>query len=147
MKKILMSLMLVAGVSTAYAEITVQEPWVRATVAQQKATGAFMKVTSTVATRLVGAESPAAEFTEVHEMAMHDNVMKMRQIEALPLEAGKTIEFKPGSYHFMLLNLREQAKEGAVLPIRLIFENADGQREQVEVKAVVKPLATAAHRH
>ncbi len=29
------------------AQVSVKDPWVRATVAQQKATGAFMQITST----------------------------------------------------------------------------------------------------
>lgn len=138
--------MMLAGVSLAHAEVTVTDAWVRATVPQQKATGAFMKITSTSDVKLLKAESPASEFVEVHEMAMVNEIMKMRQISALPVAAGKTVELKPGGYHIMLLNLREQAKEGEVVPIRLIFENADRTTSQVDVKAVIKPLTTH-HKH
>jgi copper(I)-binding protein len=44
MKKLL-SLLLMAALP-ALAQVTVGEPWVRATVAAQKATGAFMTLTS-----------------------------------------------------------------------------------------------------
>ena len=50
----------------------------RATVQGQKGTGAFMKITAPEGAKLVGASSPAAGVTEVHEMKMEGDVMKMR---------------------------------------------------------------------
>ena len=52
------------------AQVTVKDPWVRATVSQQKATGAFMQITSAQDARLVEAKSPVAGIVEVHEMTM-----------------------------------------------------------------------------
>ena len=65
------------------AEVSVDEPWVRGTVAAQKATGAFMRLTAASPLRLVGASSPVAATVEVHEMAMEHNVMKMRPVAGL----------------------------------------------------------------
>ena len=50
--------------------MTVKEPWVRGTVASQKATGAFMQLSTTEAVRLVEARSGAAKIVEIHEMRM-----------------------------------------------------------------------------
>lgn len=55
---------------TAFAQVTVSDPWVRATVASQKASGAFMTLTAARDARLVAASSPAAGVVEIHEMAM-----------------------------------------------------------------------------
>jgi len=55
----------------------VQEPWGRATVAGQKANGAFMKLHSPQPARLVEARSSVAGVVEIHEMAMDGGVMKM----------------------------------------------------------------------
>ena len=60
------------------AQVTVNEPWVRATVASQKATGAFMQLSSPANTRLVAAKSSVANVVEIHEMAMVGDMMKMR---------------------------------------------------------------------
>ena len=77
--------------SSAFAQVTVKEPWVRGTVAEQKATGAFMQLTSPADTRLVEVRSPAAKIVEVHEMVMVENTMKMRAVQGgLELPAGKT---------------------------------------------------------
>ena len=61
------------------ASLKIDDPWVRATVPSQHATGVFMRLTSATPARLVAVESQAAKHAEVHEMAMQDNVMKMRR--------------------------------------------------------------------
>lgn len=130
--------------SASHAQIVVADPWVRATVPQQSGTGAFMKLTAQKDTTLVAAGSPVAQHVEVHEMAMENNVMKMRQISGLPLPAGQTVELKPGSYHIMFINLHQQVKEGEHVPVTLTFENAEGQRSSLDVLAPVKALTTPA---
>jgi copper(I)-binding protein len=94
----------------AFAQTAVSEPWVRGTVAQQKATGMFALLTSAKGGKLVAASSPAAGVVEIHEMAMEGNVMKMRALPAgLDLPAGKAVALKPGGYHVMLMDLKQQA--------------------------------------
>ena len=134
----------------AAAQVTVQDAWVRATVAQQRGTGAFMQITAARDTRLIEVQTPAAKVAEVHEMAMVDNVMRMRPVKALELPAGKTIELKPNGYHVMLMGLKDQIKDGDTVAITLTFEDKDKKREIVEVKAPVRPLNYApggAHKH
>ncbi len=140
MKKLFAASLLAVAALPALAETTVAEPWVRATVPAQKATGAFMRLSSDADARLVSASSPVANVVEVHEMAVVDNVMKMRQVEAVELPAGETVELKPGSYHIMLMDLKAQVKEGDEVPITLVIEGKDGVQETVSVVAPARPL-------
>ena len=95
------------GTLPALAQTTVKDPWVRGTVAQQKATGAFFQITATGGGTLVSAASPVGGVGEVHEMSMDGNTMKMRALpKGLDLPAGKTMELKPGGYHVMLMDLK-----------------------------------------
>ncbi|MHA4871140.1 copper chaperone PCu(A)C [Duganella sp. PWIR1] len=142
MKKLL-SLLLMAALP-ALAQVTVGEPWVRATVAAQKATGAFMTLTSTQNVKLVGVSSPAAGIVEVHEMKMDNDMMRMRQIPALDLPAGKPVKLAPGGYHLMLLDLKQPLKDGDKVALTLEIEDAQKVRSKVVVDAPVKPL-NAAH--
>lgn len=135
---------LVLGATLAQAQVTVKDAWVRATVPQQKATGAFMQLTSTADTRLVSVSSPLTPMAEVHEMALDNNVMRMRQVTGIDLPAGRTVELKPGGYHVMLMDLKQQVKAGESVPLTLVFENKAGQRETVQVTAPVRPLHAAA---
>jgi len=125
----------------AVAQTTVKEPWVRGTVAQQKATGAFMQITSAGGGKLVSATSPAAGVVEIHEMKMEGNTMKMRAIPGLDLPAGKAVELKPGGYHVMLMDLKGPLKDGETVDVSLVIEGKDGKKETIAVKAPVKALA------
>lgn len=126
--------------SAAQAQVTISDAWVRATVPQQQATGAFMRLTADRDSKLVSAESPAARIVEVHEMAMQDNVMKMRQVAGVVLPAGKAVELRPGGYHIMLIELKQQIRAGDKVPLTLVFETADGKRESVAVSAPARAL-------
>ncbi|MBZ5782186.1 copper chaperone PCu(A)C, partial [Klebsiella aerogenes] len=86
--------------------VKIENGWARATVQGQKATGAFMKITATQATRLVAVSTPVAGVAEVHEMKMDNGVMSMRAVPALDLPANQAVELKPGSYHLMLMDLK-----------------------------------------
>jgi len=135
-----------AGLATwAQAQVSVQQAWVRASVPQQQATGAFMLITSAKDSRLVGATSSLTPSVEVHEMAMQDNVMRMRQVPAVELPAGKTVALQPGGYHVMLMGLKQPVVAGDTVPLTLSFANHDGTSETVQVRAEVRPLNSSAN--
>lgn len=131
--------LLSAGIAAA-ADLEVASPWVRGTVPAQKATGAFMQLSSKGGVSLVGVGSPAANIVEIHEMVMDNNVMKMRAVPRLEVEAGKVLELKPGSYHVMLIDLRKPLAKGEIVPITLQVEGKDKKVETVEIKAEVREL-------
>lgn len=124
----------------ALAQTIVKDAWVRGTVAEQKATGAFMSITSTQGGKLVAVSTPVAGVAEIHEMAMRGNVMKMHAIPGLALPAGQPVKLEPGGYHLMLMDLKQQMKEGDVVALTLVVEGKDGKRESIAVNAPVKAL-------
>lgn len=141
MKKLCIASLLLASLSaSAWADVQVVAPWVRATVPQQRATGAFMTLTSSQDARLLSASSPAAAVVEIHEMKMDHNIMRMRSVEAVELPAGTSVEFKPGGYHIMLLDLAAPLTEGGRVPLALTVESADGRRTTLNVEAEVRSL-------
>jgi periplasmic copper chaperone A len=152
MKNLLIAACLVAATGAwAQTAVKVEDAWVRGTVAQQKATGAFMRLTPTQNARLVDARSPVAGVVEIHEMAMENDIMKMRRIPGLDLAAGRTLELKPGGYHVMLMDLKQAMKGGDVVPLTLVFEDAAGQRFSQDIQAPVTALgggnAPMQHQH
>lgn len=75
--------------------------------------------------RLVAVETPLAGRSEIHEMAMVDNVMKMRKLgDGIAVPAGKTVELSPGGLHFMFFNVKKPFAEGDMVPATLTFEKA-----------------------
>ena len=140
-KKSFLGFLLAVIAAPVWAQVTVTDPWVRGTVAGQRGTGAYMQLTSAVDTTLVGASSPAAAVVEVHEMTMEGGIMRMRALDKLPLRAGKPVALKPGGYHVMLMELKRPLNEGDTVPVTLTFEDKEGRKSVLEVKAPVKSLA------
>lgn len=134
-----------ALVGSAWAQdaVKIEGAWVRGTVAQQKASGAFMRLTPAQNTRLVAVSTPLAGVVEIHEMAMDKDVMRMRAVPGLALTAGQTTELKPGGYHVMLMDLKQALKAGDKVPLTLVFENAAKQRVTQTVEAPVTALGAA----
>ena len=130
-----------AQAPAAAAPVTVEGAWVRPTVPGQKGTGAFMRITAKEGMKLVGAASPAAGVTEVHEMKMEGNVMRMRAITALDLPAGQTVELKPGGYHVMLMDLKAALPKDTTVPITLMLRDARGSQQRLELSVPVRSSA------
>ena len=131
-----------AALAQSAAPVTVQGAWVRASVQGQKASGAFMTLTAKTDLKLVGASTPVAGLSEVHEMKMDGNVMTMRAVAGgLDLPAGKPVELAPGGYHVMLMDLKAPLAKDSVVPLTLTFKDAKGATSTLEVKL---PVATSA---
>lgn len=136
---LLMAVALLAGAVQAQstAPVAVEGAWARASVAGQKATGAFMRLTASQATRLVRVESAAAGVSEVHEMKVDGDIMKMRPVHALDLPANQVVELKPGGYHIMLMDLKAPLSQGTSVPLTLIFQDAQGAQSQQQLQVPV----------
>jgi copper(I)-binding protein len=128
----------------ALAQVSVSDPWIRATVPQQKTAGAFMQLRSVKPVRLVEVKTPVAGRVELHQMAMEGQTMRMRAVEAIDLPAGQTVNLASGGYHVMLFDLKRQLKDGEQVPLTLTVVDAGGKRENVSLSVPVKPLTYSA---
>lgn len=101
------------------------------------ATGAFMiiKNNSDAADKLIKAESDVAKMVQIHLSEVDANgVSSMHEVEGVDVPAGGSAELKPGSYHVMLIGLKQDIQEGDTVSITLTFQNAG----KVTVEAPVK---------
>lgn len=147
MNKLFLSALLALSVNAWAQSVEVKDPWVRATVSAT-GTGAFMQLRSAEGGQLLEVRSPVAGVAEVHEMAMVNNVMKMRAVDRLPLPAGQPVDLKPGGFHVMLMDLQAPLKAGETVPLTLVIEGKDGKRFTQDVRATVRPLnATLPQQH
>ena len=147
-KSLVFAAALMGGIVHAQT-VDVKDAWVRTSVQGQKATGAFMKLTAKDGAKLVAASSPVAGVTEVHEMKMEGDIMKMKAVAGgLDLPAGKTVELKPGGYHVMLMDLKAALPKDSTIPLTLVFKDAKGMESRLELKVpvAVAPMASA-HKH
>ena len=93
--------------------------------------------------RLIGVSSPIAAVAELHETVNDNGVMKMRSVQSVALAPGKPVTFKPGSYHVMLMGLKNPLKAGDSFPLTLTFEHA----QPITVTAKVEAAGTAVMGH
>lgn len=120
--------------------IEISQPWTRATPKGAAVAGGYLKITNTgtSADRLIGGTSPVAGRVDIHEMKEVNGISQMRPLSrGLEISPGETVEFKPGSYHLMFMNLKRPLVQGERIKGTLDFEKAG----RVEVEYLVGPIA------
>lgn len=127
------------------AKTQVEDAWVRATVAGQQATGAFMTVTASSDSKLISVQSSAAKTVQIHESTMKNDVMSMQPVAFVALPAGQAVTLNPHGYHVMLIDLVGQVKAGDLVPLTLTVENGKGEKESINVEAQARALNRPDH--
>lgn len=119
-------------------DIQIKHPYARATVQQQTSGGAYLELENKgkAADKLTKVDSSVAKSVEMHSMEMAGDVMKMRQVDYVTLNANSKINMKPGGgYHLMLIGLKRQLNTGDKFPLTLYFEKAGKIEVVVNVEA------------
>ncbi len=143
---ILLALLLIF--SNPSDKIKIIEPWMRVG-AQGQATGLFFKIenNSDKADTLYKVEFVPAGLVQIHETYDAGNdMMGMREIGQLVIPAKSSVELKPGSYHVMLMKLKQDIKKGYVGECTLYFKGAG----KIVIKAEAKEMMNKQmmeHRH
>lgn len=119
-------------------EINISLPFTRATLPNAPVGGGFFTIENTGAEpdRLISATSDVAADTQIHEMAMEGDVMKMRPLtDGLEIPAGETVVLAPGGYHLMFMGLKHPFVEGEKVTVTLTFEKAGSVAVELSVAA------------
>ena len=119
----------------AWAQVSVEQPWTRATPPGAKVGAGFMRLRNAgPADRVVGASSPVAERVEMHVTVREGDVMKMREVKSFEVPAGGRFELKPGGAHLMLVDLKRQLKLGDKVPLTLMLEKGGERKLELSVE-------------
>lgn len=119
----------------AWAQVSAEKPWSRATPPGAKVGAGFMQLKNAgAADRVVGASSPVAGRVEMHVTVREGEVMKMREVKAFDLPAGSTFELKPGGAHLMLMDLKRPLKKGETVPLTLKLEKGGELKLELSVQ-------------
>jgi periplasmic copper chaperone A len=119
--------------------IAISHPWIRATPKGAAVAGGYMTISNkgTAPDRLIGVSSAVADQLQVHSMVMEQGVAKMRPVEGgLEIKPGETVELKPGSFHIMLMGLKQPIEKGQKVKATLEFANAGKADIECTVEAV-----------
>lgn len=124
--------------TSAADSITIINPRIRALPPGQKVTAMYMNLKNTSATNheLVTVEGDVSNMIELHTHTMTDGVMRMGQVESIPLAANSTAEAKPGSYHVMIMGLKKDLELGQKVDFKLMFKDGSSKSVTAEVKTL-----------
>lgn len=65
------------------------------------------------------------ERAEMHETKDENGISKMEQVKEVPIEAGKSVQFKPGGLHVMLFEVGDMLKAGGTTELTVTLDNGD----------------------
>jgi hypothetical protein len=121
--------------STIKEEIIIEDAWSRPAI-KGGTSAIYFKLRNQLleSDKLLSVISEIAEFTEIHLSTMEDEKMMMVEQDFVLIESNQTVEFKPKSYHIMLINLKGDLKPGDQFEIFLFFEKSGQMKTMVEVK-------------
>lgn len=125
-----------------HGDLVIDAAWLRQPPDGARVAGGFMRITNTgtVADRLISGSAPFAKRFEMHEMAVVDGVMRMRELsKGVEIKPGQTVELKPGGLHVMYMDLAERPAAGEKRKTTLVFERAG----TIEIDVTVVPLGKA----
>jgi copper(I)-binding protein len=119
----------------AWAQVSVERPWTRATPPGAKVGAGFMQLRNAgAADRVVGASSPLAGRVEMHVTVREGEVMKMREVKSFEVPAGGSFELKPGGAHLMLMDLKRPLQKGEKVPLTLKLEKGGELKLELSVE-------------
>ena len=118
--------------------ITIINPQIRAMPPGQKVTAMYLQLKNSSSTNhdLVKVESDISNMIELHTHTNNDGVMQMGEVESIPVPANGMAEAKPGSYHVMIMGLKQDLKLGDKFDFNLIFKDGSNKSITAEVKTL-----------
>jgi hypothetical protein len=123
--------------------VSIQDVWARSTPAGAHMGAIYLTMTSPGGDRLIGAAVPhsVAGMTQIHETVMEQDSsggatgrMSMQEVESIELPAGAAVQFKPGGYHVMLIELKQPLVSGQHVAVTLTFAKAGKQKVTATVR-------------
>jgi len=118
--------------------VAIMNAWVREAHPAAKVNAGYMTLVNVGSqdVTLVKVESEAFEGIEVHEMAMVDGLMEMREVADLVIQGSGQMHFEPGGKHLMLMGPREPLIKGQKVDMTLTFKS--GRQQTVSVKVAAR---------
>jgi copper(I)-binding protein len=95
--------------------------------------------------RLLAIESTVARTAQMHTSELTGEMMKMKRLDGVDVDSGKSVEFAPGGHHVMLVGLHGPLTEGDSFTMTLSFDKAGPVT--VDVKILGAGAMTSQHSH
>ena len=115
--------------------LTIHDAWMRPG-AEKMGTALYFTIDNTTnePDTLYKVTSNISGKIQIHETYQVGELNGMREIKQLVIEPNSTIEFKPGSYHIMVMKLKKDIMKGDKAEFTLYFSKAG----EVKIEAAAK---------
>lgn len=124
-----------AGAGRSDSTLTIQDVWARSEGSGHNS-AAYLRIANDGDSDdfLTGASADITDSTEIHEVVSDNDVMKMQEVEEIPIRAGETVTLEPGGYHVMFFDLSDDLIAGQEFELTLYFAEAGEVTVAVEVR-------------
>ena len=105
--------------------LIVENPWARATPRGAKVGAGYLSIFNIgkVDDRLISATTDISKRVEIHSVSITNGIMKMRKLaDGIEIKSKNLVDFKPGGYHLMFIDLNEPLKKEQSFNVTLKFE-------------------------
>jgi len=134
----------------AAGDIALSGAWSRPVAKAGGVGGGYVKIDNKgqKADALVGGSTDIAERLEIHETTIDDQgVARMKKVDQLAIEPGKSVELKPGGLHLMFIGLKQPLATGDKIKVKLDFKEAGPRDVEFKVDAAGAAAGADEHHH
>ncbi len=137
-------LLVAAAIAHAEGKLGVYDAWIRAAPPDSRVMAGYatLKNTGDAPIDILTVQSDAFRQSSIHETVVERGISRMRELPRLDLDAGATIEMKPGGRHLMLSEPRHPIVAGE--KVNVVFLLADGTRVETYFEVVAPPDTSSA---
>ena len=136
--------------SIKFNGLIISNLWIKEPIGNHSMTSGYLKIKNTNAydERLIAITSNIAKKSEIHEMIIDNDIMKMNVLnDGLKIPANSTVHLKPGSYHIMFMKLQKKIKIMSTHKINLNFEKSGQLNIDVSVHKKFSDIKSTKHHH
>ena len=119
-------------------KIEIKDAWLRPS-SENMATALYFTIENkgTTADTLFQVDSEISNKVELHETYTEGDMMGMRKVDFIVVTGKSSFDFKPGSYHIMVMKLKKDINEGDEEKFVLHFKQAG----EINITATAKKLS------
>jgi len=130
-------------------KITVEAPYIRATIPGTDITSAYMTIKNNgnEAAILIGVSSLFSDRIEIHQHTMSDGMMKMRQVQQLIIKDENQVILQPMGYHLMIFNVKEALRADQEVSLTLHFKQQKDLVVTIPVQSIKKERSAKKQHH
>ncbi len=108
-------------------DIEILHPWTRETAIGIKVGSGYLYIINhgNIPDRLISVSTKGVQTTEIHSMAVVNDIMKMEKMHhGIEIPGNGEVTLKPGGDHIMFMGLSQPFKRGDKISAKLTFEKA-----------------------